>query len=195
MSTTTKLRSPQICNALALVFDRVAKDLKGQRYCFVGTAAAVALGVPLRAGDVDILVPKRESVDLFARALSEFPCVRPPTWLPEARQYYTAFNIHGVQVEASTVERKTDSHYRETLGDGPYKHCRRVKFGRHAVPTIKLELRLATELARRRWGRYLPLIRWMQTHSCDTKLLRHAMQAVGVPERTQTRVLERIEEK
>lgn len=118
-----------------------------------------------------------------------------PLGCQKARQYYTAFNIHGVQVEASTVEWETDSHYRETLGDGPYKHCQRVKFGRHVVPTIKLELRLATELARRRWGRYLPLIRWMETHSCDTKLLRRAMEAMGVPERTQTRVLERIEEK
>lgn len=63
----------------------------------------------MRAGDVDILVEKRESVDIFARALADFPCISPPTWMSDARQYYTAFNINGVQVEVSTVEWETDS--------------------------------------------------------------------------------------
>lgn len=63
----------------------------------------------MRAGDVDILVEKRESVDIFARALADFPCISPPTWMSDARQYYTTFNINDVQVEVSTVEWETDS--------------------------------------------------------------------------------------
>ncbi len=195
VSTQARRREDQIRLAITLVFDCIGTQLNGLRYCFVGTAASVVQGIPLRAGDIDILMEKREGVDIFSRALPAFPCLKPPTWLPDARQYYAAFQVNGVKVEASTVERPTDSDCLETLGEGPWAHCKRIRFGGHFVPTIRLELRLATELALRRRERYTPLIRWLRIHGCNMKLLQQAMSAQGIPTDRQARVLERLSAK
>ncbi|MBI3976362.1 MAG: hypothetical protein HY334_08235 [Armatimonadetes bacterium] len=182
-------------DAVTVLFDHAAAELEGRRYCFVGTAAAVIRGVPIRAGDVDILFEKREGVDLVARALKDFPCVNPPAWLPEAGQYFASFDVRGAQVEVSTVEWTTESDCSETLGAGPYTHYVLIRFGRHAVPTIKLELRLATELARGRDDRYVPLVEWMRRHGCDLALLRRAMEAAQLPDSARAWVLDQITEK
>jgi len=192
VSTQDKLTRRQICKALTLFFDCAAQELSDQRYCVVGTAAAVIQGVNLVAKDIDILVEKREAVDKVAHALERFPCIKPPIWMPDARQYYTAFEIQGTLVEISTVERETNSDCIETLGEGPYKHIERIKLGDHWVPVIKLELRLATELVRGRSERSLPLIRWLRKVGCDQPLLQRALQAGCIPEETQAEVVKRI---
>jgi hypothetical protein len=192
MTTQDKLTRRQICKALTLFFDCAAQELSDQRYCVVGTAAAVIQGVNLMAKDIDILVEKRVAVDKVARALEYFPCIRSPIWLPDARQYFAAFEIQSALVEISTVEWETNSDCIETLGEGPYKHIERIKLGDHWIPVIRLELRLATELVRGRSERSLPLIRWLRKVGYDQPLLQRAMQAGRIPEETQVEVLKRI---
>nr|BFE73548.1 hypothetical protein GCM10020092_068490 [Actinoplanes digitatis] len=65
------------------------------RYRLVGTGAALAQGVRLPYGDIDILVARRSDVDLFAVALAGFPCLTEPVWLSEAGQYYARFAVGG----------------------------------------------------------------------------------------------------
>jgi hypothetical protein len=36
------------------------------------------------------------------------PCLDPPAWLPDARQYFTRFAVDGTAAEASTVEAMRD---------------------------------------------------------------------------------------
>ena len=97
-------------NILITVLDHVMPNFARVEYRLVGTGAALLYGVHLPAGDVDILVKERESVDLFGFALQPvFKCLTPPTYLSEARQYYAAYEVAGVEVGVSTVEWETDS--------------------------------------------------------------------------------------
>jgi hypothetical protein len=134
-------------DVLTLVLDRIGP---GFDYRLVGTAAALAQGVELPTGDVDILVARREHVDLFAAALSAYHCLAPPVWLPEARQYFTHFAVEGIDVGASTVEVPVDTDAFECIGRGPWEHWVDVRFGRYGVPSVRLELRLISELVRDR---------------------------------------------
>ncbi|GAA3126634.1 hypothetical protein ACFFR3_23555 [Nonomuraea salmonea] len=146
-----------------------------------GTSAALLQGVHLPAGDIDVLVARRADVDTFAAALSPFPCPYPAAWLPETAQYFTRYEVNGVIVEISTVERETDSDGMECIGRGPWQHCVQVTCGAHRVPVVRLELRLATELARDRPDRYEPILGHLAAHGCDAALLRRALTANGVP--------------
>lgn len=156
----------------------------GPTYRVGGTSAALLQGVRLPAGDVDLLVARREDVDTFAAALSSFPCLYAASWLPEASQYFTRYEVDGVQVEISTVEHETDSDVMECIGSGPWQHYILVDCGPHRVPVVRLELRLATELLRDRPDRYEPLIDHMAQRGFDPDLLERAMTARGLsPER------------
>ena len=61
--------------------------------------------------------------------------------------------------------------------------------GEHHVPAVKLELRLATEILRRRRDRSEPLIAFLRSHGCDTDLVVSALRNAGVPEQTRKREL------
>src|SRR4051812_49226246 len=104
---------------LSLVLDRLNPAASGFRYRLVGTGAALAQDVRLPTGDIDILVARRDEVDRFADALSDFPCRQPPAWLTDARQYFTHFTVDEIDVGASTVERPTDTDTFECIGRGP----------------------------------------------------------------------------
>ena len=134
----------------------------------------------------------RSHVDAFAAALSSFPALTPPTLLAEGRQYYAACNVNGIAVEASTVEVATDSIYIETSGDGPWMYQALIAVGAYRVPTVALELRLATELMRNRPDRYEPMIAWMSQHGCDADLLLHAMDARRLAPETQHSVCAQV---
>lgn len=181
---TVKIKPPEpldqrrLRETLERVVERMASHIEPGNYCLIGTAAAMLHGVPLYAGDVDFLMKERAHVDGFAVALSSFPALTPPTLLEGASQYYAAYNVNGIQIEASTVEWSTESAYVETLGDGPWKHQTLIAVGPYRVPTVALELRLATELLRNRPDRYQPMIAWMKQNGCDADLLGHAMDAV-----------------
>ena len=129
------------------------------QYRLVGTGAALLHGVDLPAGDVDLLVKERSDVDAFADALASFECLEPLAWLPDDDQYYANYMVNGVEVGISTVEVETDLDTIETFGSGPWeRHYVFLPCGPYRVPTVKLELRLITELYRDRPERYNPII-------------------------------------
>jgi hypothetical protein len=76
--------------ALAMVLERIqpVAARSSLEYRVVETAAALVRGVTLPVGDLDILLKKRHGVDLFGAVLSDFPCITPPTYLADARQYF-----------------------------------------------------------------------------------------------------------
>ena len=161
-------------------------------YRLVGTAAALLQGVELPARAIDILLRERAAVDQFAAALAHCPALQEPVWLAGDHQYFCNFEVEGVEVGASTVEIDTGHDTAETFGTGPWRHFVEVPLGAHRVPAVRLELRLATELLRRRRDRAEPLIAFLNAHGCDTSLASRALQNAGIAPRTRTRVLARL---
>lgn len=190
----TSLNRTDVTTALALALDALsAKGAGTPPYRVCGTSAALLQGVPLPAGDIDILLTSREDVDTFAAALSPlFPCLYAASWLPGSAQYFTRFEVNGVDLELSTVERQTDSDALECVGTGPWHHHVLTPCGSHHVPVVQLELRLATELLRDRPDRYDPLLDHMATHGFDAALLRRAMNACHIPAPRQQLIQDRL---
>ncbi|TYB54316.1 hypothetical protein FXF51_47630 [Nonomuraea sp. PA05] len=177
-----KLTRMDVTTALDLALDALAAHGERPAYRVCGTSAALLQGVRLPAGDIDVLLADRKDLDAFAAALSAFPCLHPAQWLPGSAQYFTRFEVNGVVLELSTVERQTDSDALECVGSGPWRHHVPVVCGSHRVPVVRLELRLATELMRDRPDRYDPLLGHLATHGFDADLLRRAMDACPVPD-------------
>lgn len=167
-------------STLGEVVGLVAADEGPFHYCLIGTAAAALRGVPLVPGDIDLLVRERAHVETFARALGGHPCVQPPTWLPDARQYFAAFSIGGARIEASTVEWPTEVGFLEAIGSGPWTYFTQISIGAARIPTIAIELRLATELRRRRSDRIGAIAGWMRSNPYDPELLEKAMTAQNI---------------
>ncbi len=161
-------------------------------YRLVGTGAALLHGVPLPAADIDILVKERHSVDAFGSALSAFRCVDAPAWLPQAKQYYGSWEVHGVGIEISTVEIASDGDTAECIGRGPWEHFVPLACGHYSIPTVALELRLITELSRNRPDRYEPLVQYMQMHGCDVDFVRRGLVAARLPPMMQDDILNRL---
>ncbi|NUP01882.1 MAG: hypothetical protein HOW59_28565 [Nonomuraea sp.] len=178
---SSTLSRANIATTLATALDALRSTDADMAYRVCGTSAAVLQGVPLPAGDIDILLAGRNDVDTFAAALSSFPCLYATSWLPESSQYFTRFEVNGVELELSTVERQTDSDALECVGIGPWRHYVLISCGSHRVPVVGLELRLATELLRDRADRYDPLLAHLGRHGFDAELLRRAMDACRVP--------------
>jgi hypothetical protein len=164
----------------------------GIEYRLVGTGAALLQGVVLPAGDVDILVKERESVDAFGAALASFECRFSPAWMGEARQYYADYEVDGVGVGIITVEVETDSDGLECVGRGPWDHYVSVPCTPYTIPAVALELRLVSELLRDRPDRYTPLIHHMRVHGCDVDLVRLGMEGRNLSQDCQDRVLDQL---
>ncbi|MEV0622438.1 hypothetical protein AB0I81_54615 [Nonomuraea sp. NPDC050404] len=162
-------------------------------YRVVGTSAALLQGVHLPVGDIDLLAAQRENVDTFATALSSFPCLYPASLLPKASQYFVNYDVDGVAVSMSTVEKQADSDGMECVGHGPWRHYVLVTCGSHRVPVVRLELRLVTELLRDRPDRYEPLLGHMSVHGYDAQLLEQAMNARPLPTERQRLVQEHLD--
>jgi hypothetical protein len=75
-----------LVETLVMVLDQPGPERPANR--LVGSAAAVLQGVDTPVGDVDLLVAHRPDVDVLSAALAAFPCRQPPTWLPDAGQYF-----------------------------------------------------------------------------------------------------------
>ena len=189
------LDQARLRETLIIVFDHAMPACAQIEYRLVGTAAALLHGIRLPAGDIDILVKERRGVDAFGSALSPFKCLFAPTRLPEARQYYASYEVNGVEVEVSTVEVETDLDVRETIGSGPWEHFVLIPCGSYTIPTVKLELRLATELFRNRPDKYDPIIQHMKAKGYDANLANRAIEATGLPQPLQEDVLQRLEGK
>ena len=158
---------------LSPVLDRLGDGWADYR--LVGTGSARLQGVDLPTGDIDILVRHRAGVDRFAAALNDYPCLTAPAWLADARQYFTEFLVDGERAGASTVEVPIVTDAIECIGSSPWVHYAEVTDGRHVVPCTALELRLASELVRRRSDRAGPLIDHLRRHGADLDLLRRAL--------------------
>jgi hypothetical protein len=170
----------RLIETLTLVLDHTELVCSHIEYRLVGTGAALLHGVDLPAGDIDILVKRRKNVETFATALSFFRCLSPPTWLPHAHQYYGNYEVNGVEVGISTVELETESDAIETYGPGPWVHCALLPCGPYTVPTVALELRLITELARQRADRYEPILSFLGNHGCDADLVVRGLDRLGL---------------
>ena len=55
-------------------------------------------------------------------------------WLPKASQYYVNYDVNGVDVGMSTVEKQADSDGMECIGRGPWQHYVLITCGSHRVP-------------------------------------------------------------
>lgn len=175
---------------LKTVLDKVKPEARGVEYRFLGTGAALLHGVALPAGDIDILVKERRGVDVFSEALTCFDCLVAPMFLEDMRQYYAEFRVNGVEVGISTVEIETDVDWIETYGSGPWTHYVLLPCGPRLVPTVKLELRLITELYRNRPERYEPIIEFLEKKGFDESLLRRGTK--DLPKDMQQKVLSRL---
>jgi hypothetical protein len=184
----------ELLKTLSLVLDLLDPGTTGFEYRLVGTGAALAQGVHLPTGDIDILVARREEVDRFAAALAGFPCLEPPEWLPQARQYFTHFEIDGIDVGASTVEVPTNAKAIECIGSGPWQHYVSITTAQHTVPAVALELRLVSELIRNRPDRYTPLIEHMRSNGADIELVQQSMREREVDPARQRQILNRLQD-
>ncbi|MEV0144763.1 MULTISPECIES: hypothetical protein [unclassified Nonomuraea] len=189
---TRSLNLTDITTALDKALVALGATGTDMAYRVCGTSAALLQGVPLPVGDIDILLAGRDDVDTFAAALSSFPCRYAASWLPESSQYFTRFEVNGVDVELSTVERQVDSDAMECVGSGPWQHYVPIACGSHHVPVVRLELRLVTELLRDRADRYDPLLDHMGTHGFDADLLHRAMNAHRIPAHRRRLVQDRL---
>ncbi|WP_067144263.1 hypothetical protein [Microtetraspora malaysiensis] len=176
----TFLQAADITATLDTVLTAMRAVDAGITYRLGGTSAALLQGVRLPVGDIDLLVARREDVDKFGAALASFPCLNAASWLPQSSQYFARYEVHGVKVEISTVERQAESDGMECAGRGPWQHYVWIACGSHQVPAVRLELRLATELVRDRADRYEPLLDYMSAHGCDVDLLHRAMRDQGL---------------
>jgi hypothetical protein len=183
----------QLQQILVNVLDRVAETRATVGYRLVGTSAALLQGVPVDAGDIDILVARRIEVDTIAAALSPFTCRTAPEWLPDARQYFARYLVDDIDVEISTVEWPTNFDTVECIGTGPWRHYVSVACGTHNVPAVRLELRLVTELIRDRPDRATALIAHLRSQGADFGLLRESMTDRAVPSDQRRRILDELQ--
>jgi hypothetical protein len=153
-----------------------------------GPAGAALPTVLVLAGQ-----PVAGRTDRFAAALAGFPCLEPPEWLPQAHQYFTHFEIDGIDVGASTVEVPTNAKAIECIGSGPWQHCVSITTAQHTVPAVALELRLVSELIRNRPDRYTPLIEHMRSNGADIELVRQSMREREVDPARQRQILNRLQ--
>ena len=186
---------PQLQAILADLFKYADPAAAQTEYRFVGTAASLLHGVSLPAGDVDILLKDRAGVDAFSISLSSHKCLSPPLYLEGSKQYFSSFEINGIEVEFSTVEGETESDTHECIGLGPWAHYKVVSCGDYQIPVVALELRLITELTRRRPDRYVPILQFMQTHGYNRKLLERGLKERAFVESEQIDLLGKLLEK
>lgn len=186
------LRMADITTALDTVLTAMRAVGADITYRLGGTSAALLQGVQLPVGDIDLLAARREDVDVFGAALASFPCLHAVSWIPESSQYFARYEVHGVKVEVSTVERQVDSDGMECVGRGPWQHYVWIACGSHQVPAVRLELRLASELVRDRADRYEPLLDHMSAQGFDFDLLHRAMKAQKLSAERQRLVWDRL---
>jgi hypothetical protein len=148
----------------------------------VGTASCVLRGVEMQATDVDVLFRERAPIDGWVTSLGDVANVSEgPGWLEETSQYFARLDADGVIVELSTVEIEADTDTDECVGPGPWVHFDVVTCGKFSVPTVALELRLVTEVARQRNDRAEPIAAYFRSHPCDVALVKRGLEASFTP--------------
>jgi len=178
---------------LVMALDQTPPACSAFQWRLVGTGAALLRGVDLPAGDIDVLVKEREAVDAWAAALASFECLLAPVWLEHDHQYYAEYRVNGVEVGISTVETGYHFQARETVGIAPWRYYDLLPCGAHFVPTVALELRLATELVRQRPDRYEPIVAFMREEGFGRELLDRAIKEAELPEIVQERTWQSLQ--
>ena len=181
-----------LVRALTAVLEATDAAGVAPTWVLVGTAAALLRDVELPTRDVDLLAQGREDVLAFDRALAGYPRLRGPEWLPGSAQFYAAYDVGGVDVEVSTVEASAEADVLETRGPGPWRHRDDVPVGRYLVPTVALELRLVTELSRRRPACYRPILAHMARHGYDAELVERGLAILRLPDELLREVTEAL---
>ena len=184
-----------LLDALSGILPGLQTVLGDGDYRLVGNAAALLWGCEIHTADVDFLMRDRRHVDAFSEALSGHDCLVSPTfvqWSPaprEAGQYWCRYDVRGGCIEASTVGTGTNSDCIEASGSGPWTHYVNMAVSTFILPTVRIELRSATELSRNRANTQQPILDWIIKNGCDLNLLERAMEARRVPAKRQRAVL------
>lgn len=175
---TMSLDRADVRTAMETILARVSDT----NFRLVGTASCVLRGISMPANDVDLLFQSRDAVDPWAASLADVGEVTDaPIWLDYAGQYFARLIVDGVTVELSTVEIEADTDARECVGSGPWVHFDLVPCGARAVPTVALELRLVTEVARRRTDHAAKIMAHFCSHPCDVALVERGLLAHSTP--------------
>ena len=167
------LTRTQIVEALRPLLPTI--DRLGGRVMIVGTASCALAGIDVPTGDVDFLALDRDAVDELARAAEDvgFSTLFAPGWLawtPESGQYFARSAAGDVWIEFSTVE--IDGEQREIAGR---RQSGVVDVEGVAIKAEALEARLATELARNRPDRWVPIARFLARRGYDEALMSSAI--------------------
>lgn len=150
----------------------------------IGSASSLLRGVDLPVGDIDVLAKSRPTVEAmsqFAEPLGATP-VEPAHWAPRpwGGQYIAELNVDGVSVEFSTVEGSSTRRLVECFGDAPWSHFSTIDVDGVPIRVVAPELRLGSELSRRRRDRWEPIAESLGVSGYDNALLQAA--TVGLPE-------------
>jgi hypothetical protein len=152
------------------------------KFRLVGTASCVLRGIEMPASDIDVLFHERDAIDAWVASLGDVVQVNEaPIWLADVSQYFARLTIQGATVELSTVEIPACTDTAECVGSGPWVHFDLVRCGESAVPTVALELRLVTEVARHRTDRWEPIVAYFRSHPCDVALVERGLVAHSAP--------------
>jgi len=167
------LTRAQIIDALQPLLPTIDR-LRG-RVMVVGTASCALAGIDLPTGDVDFLAFDRDAVDELAKAAEEagFTALVAPGWLawtPDSGQYFARSALGDVWVEFSTVEVGGKQREIEAWRRSGVVHVDDV-----AIQSEALEARLATELARNRPDRWVPIASHLARRGYDRASMRSAI--------------------
>ncbi len=161
----------------------------------IGTAAAQIQDVPIIPADIDLLARTREDVDFVCDQFRENLEPGCPQFIQGSMQYYAAFTYQGEKLEVSTVEAESESDTLETYGSGPWRHYSMIRIGSVGIPVVALELRLVSEIIRRREDRIDILVNHLRENGFDRDLLERALSTQGDSyERLDKRILEEVKQ-
>ena len=186
------VESQRLLDVLTSVLDAAQDVLSSDRYRLVGTTASILHGAATASKGVDFLMRDRDGVDDLHLALSTFRIDTPPTYLADDEQYWASYFVDGVHVGVTTTEWKPEGSVIEASGEGPWQHFSIIPHGQHQVPTVKLELRLVTEIFRNRADRIEPLMAFMRQQGCDLNLVKQGLTERGIPAQHQTKVMAQL---
>ena len=185
----------QLEEVLITIFDEIGEVIGKHEYRIVGTAAALLQNVEISTNDVDILFKEREGIDEVHQILSKFNCLKEPEFLGNEEvggQYLAIYEIGEITVELSTVEYEAETDGMECFGKGPWKHYETIKIENYEIPVIRLELRLISEVYRKREERVDQLIKHLRDKKCNLSLIRRGLSERKISEETQKNIIAKI---
>lgn len=169
----------QVIAAISPLLDDVVRLSDSVR--LVGTASSALRGIVLPVADVDVLAKNRRTVDELVAVSGSPPAALVET--PFGHQYLAEHQLNGVPVQFSTVESNVVGRTRlaECVGDTPWRHYCLVAVAGRRMPVVASELRLASDLMRRRDDRWRPIAAHLRANGFDEVLLSRAVHGFPQP--------------